>query len=173
MDGNIYFNHHTVGYGLYSLTTLVNDRIRINGFNIGCLPLDGFFSSTLECYYNRTHLLHFVSNSAPFTSLASTAETRFSPSTSINKLIENSLVEKWSVKLSFADYFTACVPATCSNSFNQRNNFLVIFTTIIALIGGLNRILNKKTFSFLLFLSRRIHKMRHQSATLLFELFNT
>ena len=141
IDGNIYLNHSTVGYGIYNMSTLMNNRIRIKGFKVDCLPLDGFFSSTLECYYNRTCLQLFASDSTPFTLLVSTGETRFSPSTSILDLISNSLVEKWSVKLSYAHYFTACAPTTCSYSFNQRNNFLVIFTTIIALIGGLNTVL--------------------------------
>jgi hypothetical protein len=50
------------------------------------------------------------------------------------------MVEQWLVNMSFANYYSECAPKTCSYSFNQRNNFLIIFTTIIALIGGLNTI---------------------------------
>jgi hypothetical protein len=140
VPGAIYPSQQLPTFGQYNVETLGVGSIPVKGIQVGCFALESVLASTLECYYDSNCIELLVSNPERFPPLKSTSSDSFPQDTIINTLLNALMVEQWLVNMSFANYYSECAPKTCSYSFNQRNNFLIIFTTIIALIGGLNTI---------------------------------
>lgn len=141
MPSALYPSRQAPTFGFYDLQQFVNQTIPVKGIQVGCFPMDGLLVSTLECYHDRSCLELLVSNATAFSPLLSTSKTRFPPNATVQNLVDEVMVEDWSINTSFAAYYDECAPKTCVYSYNQRNGFLIIFTTIIALIGGLNTVL--------------------------------
>jgi hypothetical protein len=139
--GAIYPTQQSPTFGQYNIQTLGAGSIPIKGIEVGCFALEGVLASTLECYYDSSCIELLVSNPERFPPLQSTSSDSFPQDTTIQVLLNALMVEQWLVNMSYTNYYAECAPKTCSYLFNQRNNFLIIFTTIIALIGGLKTIL--------------------------------
>ena len=113
----------------------------------GCYGVEATLQSSLECYYNQTCIdtLHFNINPNMTINVLALNFTRiqngFTTTTPLYQFIEQMLVETWSNTSSHAAFFHHCQPLTCSYSYVGKNNLVVIITTIIGLIGGLNFIL--------------------------------
>ncbi|UJR19293.1 hypothetical protein I4U23_022422 [Adineta vaga] len=138
MPGAIYTIPRLPTFGYYNLESLTSYSIPIQGIQPGCYPLESVLGSTLECYYNLTCIELLISTNQSFQPLSTILTTRFLQSTTIETLLNELMVEQWLVNSSYEKYFTECAPLTCEYSYNQRNHILIILTTIIALIGGLN-----------------------------------
>ncbi|CAF1430346.1 unnamed protein product, partial [Rotaria sp. Silwood1] len=69
--------------------------------------------------------------------LDSSIPSRFSKNTSIGTLLDESFIEEWITRVSYEDYFTACVPSHCTFEYATRNNMLYVATSILGLYGGL------------------------------------
>jgi hypothetical protein len=110
----------------------------IKGMQTACSPLEGFLSSTLECYFDSSCLQLLVPNSTIFTPLNSSQSSRFFPNTTLEDIINELLVEQWVFNSSSQAYFHECAPLTCGYSYTYRNTFLTIITTIIGILGGIN-----------------------------------
>ena len=141
MPSAIYLSREAPTFGFYDLQQFANQTIPIKGIQVGCFPMDGLLVSTLECYHDRSCLELLVSNATVFPPLLSTLKTQFPSNTTVQRLVDEVMVEDWSINTSFAAYYNECAPKTCTYSYNQRNGLLIIFTTILALIGGLNTVL--------------------------------
>jgi hypothetical protein len=63
--------------------------------------------------------------------------SQYKPNTRIGEIIENLLVENWNTFISFEKYFSACAPQLCTYSYEKRENFIFILTTLFSLFGGL------------------------------------
>ena len=139
--GALYPTEQMPTFGQYNLDIVQNGSTPIKGIQTGCFGIESVLGSTLECYYDRNCYGLFVSNPERFTPLISNANDTFASDTTINDLLNVLMVDKWSVNMSYPNYYSTCAPKTCSYSYNQRNQFFIILTSIIALIGGLNSIL--------------------------------
>ena len=131
----IYSNPVKPTFDVYHLNV---NNTPIKGMQIACSPLEGFLSSTLECYFDATCLELLVSNSSIYTPLNSTTPSQYFPNTTIEDLISELLVEQWSFDSSPSNYFRQCGPLTCEYSYSHRNSFLIIVITVISLFTGLN-----------------------------------
>ena len=141
VPGAIYPNQQSPTFGQYNIETLGVGSIPIKGIQVGCFALESVLASTLECYYDSSCIELLVSNPERFQPLQSTSPYSFPQDTTIGDLLNALMVEQWLVNMSYASYYNECAPKTCSYSYNQHNNFLIVLTTIISLIGGLNTIL--------------------------------
>ena len=118
----------------------------INGFRSGCLPLNALLKSTLECWYNQS-CLNNIMNSLPtantsFNVLQRSIFNRSTPTTFINTLIDNLMVEQWSTQINYSLYFAACHPSSCFYTYTERFSILYVVTTLVGLLGGLIKILH-------------------------------
>lgn len=141
VPGAIYPSQQIPTFGQYNVETFGTGSVPIKGIQVGCFALESVLASTLECYYDASCLELLVPNSTLFTPLASTPPSRFPQDTTIETLLNELMVEEWQVNMSFPSYYAGCAPKSCTYSFNQQNGFLIILTTIVALVGGLNTIL--------------------------------
>ena len=69
-------------------------------------------------------------------------QSRFSPSTTIETIINELFIEEWIINISYIQYFNQCQPSFCQYSKEERNNALYVFTMIISLYGGLRVVLS-------------------------------
>ncbi|CAF3311869.1 unnamed protein product, partial [Rotaria sp. Silwood2] len=131
--------------GIYSypnLTTLFS----IAGFYTGCFVMESLLQSTLECFYNQTCVDELRSYLASNTSLTVNALDSFLPSrffenTTIQKLVDELIVEQWNLSITFESYYSACQPIKCTYSYTTKHDIIYIMTTVFGLIGGMVTIL--------------------------------
>lgn len=128
-------------FGQYNVEAFGMGRLPIKGIEAGCYALSSALASTLECYYDSNCIKLLVSDSEQFPSLQPTSSDYASQTKTIQTLLDELFVENWLIDMSYADYYSECAPTTCSYSFNERNDFFITFTTIVAVIGGLNTVL--------------------------------
>ncbi|CAF1391503.1 unnamed protein product [Rotaria sordida] len=131
--------------GIYSypdLTTLFS----IAGFYTGCFVMESLLQSTLECFYNQTCIdelrSYLVSNtSLTVNALDSSLPSRFFENSTIQKLVDELMVEQWNLSIMFESYYSACQPIKCTYSYTAKHNIIYILTTVFGLIGGMVTIL--------------------------------
>ncbi|CAF3848222.1 unnamed protein product [Rotaria sp. Silwood1] len=113
----------------------------IPGFQVGCVPQNALFQSTLECFYNQTCLNIVISLTGALRTVSplniSNSFSRFSPTTTIAVLIDNLMIESWENSIDFATYFQICAPKICSYSYVQRFFLIYMITTIVSIFGGM------------------------------------
>jgi hypothetical protein len=139
----------------------------VKGMQTACYPLEGFLSSTLECYFDSSCLQLLVPNSTVFMPLNATQTSRFLPNTTLEELINDLLVEQWSFGFSSQVYFDQCAPSTCAYSYSHRNTLLTVVTIITSTVGGLNtalRIIIPWLIRFLFKLKRKFLRPSANSA---------
>ncbi|CAF1297268.1 unnamed protein product [Rotaria sordida] len=119
----------------------VSPLFMIPGFQVGCLPQNALFQSTLECFYNQTCLDIVISLTGALRTVSplniSNSNSRFSPTTTIAVLFDNLMIESWENSIHFATYFQTCAPKACSYSYVQRFFLIYMITTIVSIFGGI------------------------------------
>ena len=129
--------------GIYVSPTL--PMANISGFVAGCYAIESLLQSTLECLFDQAclkTLLRFFPNSTITEMDALLAnETRFSPKTPIETLINELFLEEWLTVSSFAAYYSQCAPISCTHAVLRRNNAVYVLLTLTSLYGGLTVVL--------------------------------
>jgi hypothetical protein len=64
-------------------------------------------------------------------SLNSTQLRQFSMNTTLNNITDNLMLEEWTYNVNYSAYFDQCNPQQCTYSITERNNLLVVFTTLL------------------------------------------
>lgn len=116
---------------------IINENIIIDGMLIGCLPITSLRLSSLECFYNQSCLTEikqgFNLQNMSIHSLDPLQSSQYSVNTTLNKIIDNLMLENWTYEINYTAYFNLCNVQKCTYSIIQRNNALVILTTLIGL----------------------------------------
>ena len=128
------------------------------GLVVGCSPMDALRLSTLECLFSTvcintilSHLDYYTTTdgSEPnnFTSPANLSFLlapllqsklgRFSPTTPIGSLLDESFIDQSTHAISFENYFSVCAPSSCYYEYVKSNDSLFIFTSLLGVYGGL------------------------------------
>jgi hypothetical protein len=135
------FAYQTEGY--FALP--VDSSADINGFVAGCYALEALLQSTLECFYDATCLstvlTYFPTSNITSLDVLNVDQTQYAPETTIEVLVDNLLIEDWSLNNSFSAYYSTCAPILCTYKITQRNSFLQVLTTLLGLYGGLTIVL--------------------------------
>ncbi|CAF1463047.1 unnamed protein product, partial [Rotaria sp. Silwood1] len=130
----------------------------IPGFQVGCLPLNALFQSTLECFYNQSCLNILISLTNALQNVSplniSNSFSKFNPKTTIAVLFDNLMVESWDNSTNFGAYFQTCAPKTCSYSYEQRFYLIYLITTIASIFGGIRVVLYTLSPLFVKFILR-------------------
>ena len=114
----------------------------LSGMFVGCYPMEALLQSNLECFYNETcfdELKSYLNSNAPLSAsiMNSSALIQFSSKSTIDDIVDEMMVEKWSWTLTYDDYFRECRPIECSYRAPTRNDAIYIVTTVIGVTGGL------------------------------------
>ena len=123
----------------------------VPGLSTGCTYYERLLGSDLRCFFNRSCIdtllarynvdmpkrLPLPMAAFQFTPLDSSRRSRFSPTTKIETLFREFMLEDWSVSPSFEGYYRSCAPIACTYAVTQRWELLYIASTIISFFGGL------------------------------------
>lgn len=121
--------------------------VDVRGLKIGCTPSESFLTSTLECFYDRSCLsiIGQSTNTIYEMNLTKTLSTsltnRFSIDTTVNELINDLFIERWTTDKNYLSYYQRCAPLSCSYSYIEYANLLYTGTVLLGLHGGLTIVL--------------------------------
>lgn len=124
-----------------TVNRLRDNNIRVSGMRTACYPIDGVLASTLECYFDPNCIQTLVSNATQFKPLNASKLIHSSPTTTIQELVSNLMIENLVINYSERMYYTQCAPKLCSYSYTHGNTVLYFITMIIGLFGGYNTVL--------------------------------
>jgi hypothetical protein len=77
------------------------------------------------------------------------------PNETIESVVRNLFVDKWSENISFDNYFTVCAPQSCTYEHTGRRNVVFLTTAVISILGGLQTLL-KNIFVVFLWLMTKV-----------------
>ena len=96
------------------------------GMMFNCQPLDGALTSSLECFYQPSCLsliqqvLSISMTPPPLTSNGN----RFSPTTTVQVLLNDLMIEQLIDEVLFTQYYSRCNPTYCIYSYSHRFDLL-------------------------------------------------
>ena len=123
--------------------------ITVDGVHNGCFTMDSVLQSTLICWYSDTCMHAFQTLMTDFfvpvtqdvSLLDAMLPTRYPPTTPIEIILNEMMIEQWNSTASYDKFYQMCHPAYCSFTYQQRSSMVFIVSTLIGLFGGLNIIL--------------------------------
>ena len=125
--------------------TLRSEAI-LPGMFVGCFPLNTLLNSTLECLFNMTCLKLLQSavfDRPPINVMPLTNEalSRFPPTTKIQTILDELLVETWTGKGNYSAFYGQCQPNICTYSYVPRASAAYVLTALVGLFGGLSMVI--------------------------------
>ena len=112
----------------------------VPGISSGCLPVSSILQSTLECFYNQTclnWLLSFYPTAETFPALTASNQSLFYPKSTVQSMVDQLMVDSWSIDISYDKYYAQCAPAKCTYSKVEHRGFLFALTKVISLLASL------------------------------------
>jgi hypothetical protein len=125
----------------------------IPGLVLSCLPMNSLLLSTFECFYNQSciqmlfnwRLFWFENVFEPLslnvTPLDSNLSSRYLPTTKLEEIISQLLIEEWIVNSDIDAHYGNCQPKVCTYTYITHFQGIYVITTVIGLFGGLSIIL--------------------------------
>lgn len=126
----------------------------------GCYLDEAVRQSSLKCFFNQScvdALIFYLNFSTPLnaTALNASVYSTFRVDSVIDDMVRTLMVEQWLWHDSFQLYYQDCRPSICFYRLKTRATFIVIFTTLIGLFGGLMKALQIITPRVVQFLRRQ------------------
>lgn len=116
----------------------------IPGLRAACTPVDSLLGSSLECFYNQNcinQLLTFFNTDEKFWAMNQSSVSQFQVNATVQSLINYLFVEKWTLNISYENYFSQCAPAFCTYSTSQRRSGTFVSTKLISILSILTVLL--------------------------------
>ena len=110
----------------------------------GCSIIQSVRLSSLTCFFNLSCLnkiMKLLSRDAVLsmaTPLFVSNVSQYSANTSMGTAIDELMVDRWNEHIEYNDYYDQCKPRQCSYTTSTRGNLFYIFSTIVAILGGLS-----------------------------------
>ena len=102
-----------------------NHILNIQGFQIGCTPLDSILSSTLECFYKQSCINYLIDT------------FKISLDTTIETLVKNLFIGKWNSYRQLFELLCTDSSKSMLYSYIKRNHLLSVIIEILGIYGGL------------------------------------
>jgi hypothetical protein len=132
-------NSCSCGTNAMCISEAAFDGFIVPGFHVGCYPLEALLQSTLECLYDISCIDQLKSmynqTNLTFNALDSSLS---SPNSTVQTLVDALLVEKWETNVTYDQYYTTCIPLSCTYTYNGDISLIYTITTIIGFYGGLS-----------------------------------
>ncbi|CAF1189593.1 unnamed protein product [Adineta steineri] len=120
------------------------DEFQVTGLQIGCYVVQALLQSNLQCFYNSTCINQIQSILNYSTTINITAlnhSSSFQSNSTIQHLIEQSMIDQWFENVSYKFYYEKCQPSHCILTYSGRNDLIYIVTYLFGIIGGLAMVL--------------------------------
>jgi hypothetical protein len=129
-----YLNKVPVVYGSCSCGTSTRCTQPSGSMRVGCYPLEALLQSNLRCFYDQS----CINPSGTFPALNYSSHlTRFELNATVESILDQLMIEEYSLNISYQSYFAECAVSSCSYSHGGRQEPVEIVTSIIGLYGGL------------------------------------
>lgn len=140
LPGRLYlYNNFSIDY-LYTLNTMIPNAT-LPGLVVDCVPIQMILASSLECFYNQACLDVLLAAYPRYINVSKLDEvlpSRFLPTSRIDYIINELFVEVIFNETVFDSYYHQCAPSFCTYTWSSKFDWIYVFTTLIALFGGLN-----------------------------------
>ncbi|CAF1186813.1 unnamed protein product [Adineta steineri] len=134
-----------IAFGRLNMPMIWNDLIwSIPGISTGCFPGFTLLSSTLECFYNQTCVDKLISNfptSEKFKAMIINNESLYEPTSTVQAIVDNLMIETWILNISYDKYYSECAPSSCTYLKITRRDFVHVLKKLISLLSSLTLIL--------------------------------
>lgn len=128
----------------------------IDGLYSGCYLSESVLRSSLQCFFSNSCMVHFTkgymndlpwfrdsdqpsSISMPLLPLLTLPnDSRFLFNDTIEALTKTLLVDKWSKRISYPQYFNVCAPTVCTYTYIKRWDPVFILTTFLGIYQGMS-----------------------------------
>ncbi len=118
----------------------------IPNFYLGCYIVNSLLQSTLECFYNEScfdKVKLYITSYSPFnvSALNVSLPSRYSVNSTIQKIVDDLMIEKWHASPIYERYYNECKPIQCTYEIDTKNDIIYIVTTLFGLVDGLTTVL--------------------------------
>lgn len=120
----------------------------VPGIYVSCYNMDAVLQSSFKLLFNQNEIDEMFqalsqtnASDGFYRSLNKTRLQRFSTNATGNELVSRLFVDSWTSAIFHEKYFKFCQPVECHYSFVSRNGLIIIVTSVLGIIGGLNTIL--------------------------------
>ena len=111
-----------------------------------CLPTESALTSTLECWYSQTcfgavlaaYAREGVPDITDIMPLDVNVPSRFARNATVEVMMNELLLEKWTVNISYEQFYSGCAPLSCVYTIEQRFDWFFVIVTILGVYGGLS-----------------------------------
>jgi hypothetical protein len=109
---------------------------------MGCYTIESLLQSSLKCFYDQwciDKVESYIESSAPMAVVAlnKSVPSLYSVDSTIQKLVDNLMIEEWNVSMMYETYYNECQPIQCSYKVARKNDVIYIVTTLFGIGGGL------------------------------------
>ena len=118
-------------------------------FYVGCYIIEALLRSSLVCFYNQTcveeirkYYWNYNTSAANIQSLDPLKFSRYFPNSTIKTLVNELMLENWTMTFNYEKYFNICQPIHCTYNYELRNDVIYIVTTLFGLAGGVTTVLD-------------------------------
>lgn len=161
--------------GIYAYVFNLTDPenpIYLTNIMVKCLLIDSVLSSTLECWYDQNcssvvlaaYASEGVTNISNILPLDINITSRFPRNITVETMMNELLLENWTITNSYEDFYNKCAPVSCVYSIEQRFDLFFVIVTILGIYSGLSvslrlilPIIIRLTLIFLQYIRKRSH----------------
>ncbi|CAF1639207.1 unnamed protein product [Adineta ricciae] len=152
---------------IYYIEGTTNVSFLMKNWFVGCWALGSLLLSSLEnSFLSNQTALNLIAKYSKWSSNLTlptilnlnTSKQMNGSSQTFNTLLENLFLEDLLTKIDYSLYFAQCQPRSCFYSIQQSSSILYIFTSLLALYGGLSVALRFITPYFVTFLIKRFSR---------------
>jgi hypothetical protein len=115
-------------------------KFRIPGISAGCLPVNSILVSTLECFYDPiclNKLISYFPTTEKFAEMTVDEKSFYSPNSTVQSMVDNLMIEKWIINISYDAYYSQCAPSSCTYFKICRHSFVDVLIQLISLFASL------------------------------------
>lgn len=118
----------------------------VPGMYTGCYFIKSLLLSNLQCMYHKSCVIrlqdiYWWAESLEMKVLDQSIKSFYTPTSTIQQLIDRLMIEQWNSSIMFDKYYNECKPVQCTYSYQTRNDAIYIITTLVSLVGGLVTVL--------------------------------
>jgi len=137
----------------------------ISSFYRGCLTTESLLQSNLACLYDQqciSAIQSYMNKSlnTSFIALNQSISSRFNTTFTMRQIVNELMVESWTMSSSHEDYYNRCQPEFCTYTEQGRNDVIYLISALLGLVGGLITILQLSLPHFML-IYRKIQTFRN------------
>ena len=113
---------------------------KVPGFYTGCNVIESLLQSNLECFFNQmcinTLQSYLLLSPIVLPALSSSLPKKYLVNSTIQELLNNLMIKKWTASFTYTEYHKQCQPTQCSYTVDTRYDTIYIVIIMFLITGG-------------------------------------